>query len=184
MKLFWERGYEGTSFDDLIAAMSISASSFYNSFGSKERLYNEAVDQYLSETSNWFGRSLSDPGDTHAACERLLQATAEAFTRRDLPAGCMISLAGTHVPASLCSIRDLMRKHRATSETALAERLRRGVTEGDLPPDTDVEVLAVYFSVLFRGMAVNARHGASRKRLLEVARVAMGDWPTSKKASK
>ena len=51
MKLFWERGYEGTSFDDLIAAMSISASSFYNSFGSKERLYNEAVDQYLSEIS-------------------------------------------------------------------------------------------------------------------------------------
>ena len=96
----------------------------------------------------------------------------------------MISLAGTHVPASLCSIRDLMMKHRATSETALVERLRRGVTEGDLPPDTDVEVLAVYFSVLFRGMAVKARDGASRKRLLEVARVAMRAWPPSQKASK
>jgi AcrR family transcriptional regulator len=67
MKLFWQRGYEGTSFDDLIAAMSISASSFYNSFGSKERLYNEAVDQYVSETSTWFGRSLSEPGSPGAA---------------------------------------------------------------------------------------------------------------------
>ena len=38
MKLFWERGYEGTSFDELIAAMGICASSFYNSFGSKEAL--------------------------------------------------------------------------------------------------------------------------------------------------
>ena len=142
------------------------------------------MDQYLSETSNWFGRSLSEPGDTRAAFERLLQATTEAFTRQALPAGCMISLAGTHVPPSLCSIRDLMMKHRATSETALVERLRRGVTEGDLPPDTDVEVLAVYFSVLFRGMAVRARDGASRKRLLAVARVAMRAWPTSKKASK
>ena len=47
MKLFWERGYEGTSFDDLIAAMGVSASSFYNSFGSKEALYCEATRSYL-----------------------------------------------------------------------------------------------------------------------------------------
>ena len=30
MQLFWERGFEGTSFDELIAAMGISPSSFYN----------------------------------------------------------------------------------------------------------------------------------------------------------
>jgi AcrR family transcriptional regulator len=60
MKLFWERGYQGTSFDDLIAAMGISASSFYNSFGSKEALYCEATQSYLAMSGSWFFGILND----------------------------------------------------------------------------------------------------------------------------
>jgi hypothetical protein len=50
------------------------------------------------------------------------------FTRDDLPPGCMISLAATHVAPALDSIRD-MAGHRALSEATLAERLRKGVAE-------------------------------------------------------
>src|SRR6476469_10338831 len=61
MKLFWERGDEGTSFDELIAAMGISASSFYNSFGSKEALYCEATRTYLECAGRWVFAILNDP---------------------------------------------------------------------------------------------------------------------------
>src|SRR5271154_1470634 len=91
MKLFWERGYEGTSFDDLIAAMGISASSFYNSFGSKEALYCEATRSYLEWAGQWFFAILNDPSiDTRTAFAHLFEATAEEFTRGDHPLGCMI----------------------------------------------------------------------------------------------
>jgi hypothetical protein len=43
-----------------------------------------------------------------AAAERLVEATAIEFTRPESPAGCMISLAATHVPSNLHSIRDTM----------------------------------------------------------------------------
>src|SRR6202035_797265 len=72
MKLFWERGYEGTTFDDLIAAMGISASSFYNSFGSKEGLYCEATQSYLVSSGRWFFGILNDESsDTRTAFSRL-----------------------------------------------------------------------------------------------------------------
>ena len=58
MKLFWERGYEGTSFDDLVATMGISPSSFYYSFGCKERLYQEATEAYMARSGEWFGGAL------------------------------------------------------------------------------------------------------------------------------
>jgi hypothetical protein len=86
------------------------------------------------------------------------------FTRDDLPPGCMISLAATHVAPALDPIRDMMAGHRALSEATLAERLRKGVAMGDLPPDTNVEVLAAFYSALARGIAVQARDGATRER--------------------
>ena len=177
MRLFWDRGYEGTSFHDLVAIMGISPSSFYNAFGSKERLYAEATEAYLCVTGEWFYECLASPGDARAAFDRLFETIATELTRRDVPAGCMISLAGTHLPPALNPLREMMAGHRATVQAAFANRLRQGVEAGDLMPDTDVVGLARFFSVLARGMAVHARDGATRDQLLGVVRAAMRAWP-------
>jgi AcrR family transcriptional regulator len=178
MKLFWERGYEGTSFDDLIAAMGISASSFYNSFGSKQALYSEATKSYLEWSGQWFFAILNDPSiDTRTAFARLFEATAEEFTAGDHPPGCMIALAGTHCPPGLKNIREMMVEHRAFSEGAMAERLRKGIEAGDVSEDTDCDMLAAYYSAMARGLAVQARDGAPREKLAEIGRLAMRAWP-------
>ncbi|WP_433766187.1 TetR/AcrR family transcriptional regulator [Pseudomonas putida] len=178
MKLFWESGYEGTSFDTLIATMGISASSFYNSFGSKEQLYAEATDAYLQASGEWFIGILRDQTDTRTAFKRLLEATASQFTRDDLPAGCMISVACVHVPPTLHSVRDMMVEHRAAARHVMEARIQRGIEEGDIPADTDVSALAGYFNVLARGLAVQARDGATSEQLLAIARVAMQAFPS------
>ena len=178
MELFWDRGYEGTTFDDLIGAMKLSPSSFYHEFGSKERLYRETVDYYLNVSSSYFPRVLSSHRDTRAAFEALIEEGAAFFTNDASPAGCMISLAGTHLPPHLRSVADFTKSLRKLFEQALARRLRKGVSDGDLPPGTNVKELAAYFGTIFRGMAVQARDGASRKQLLAICRVAMRAWPS------
>lgn len=177
MTLFWEQGYEGTSFDQLIHAMGISPSSFYNSFGSKELLYKEATDAYLSVSGIWFAGRLFDTADTREAFEKLLHASAVEFTRQSHPLGCMISLAGTHLSPELASIRETMIGHRANAEAMMAQRLRRGIEDGDLPAGTDVPAVAAFYSAVTRGMAVQARDGASPQKLKAIADFAIQAWP-------
>jgi AcrR family transcriptional regulator len=177
MKLFWERGYIGTSFDDLIGAMGISPSSFYNTFGSKERLYHEAAEAYMEQSRKWFAAELEAPTDTKTAFHQLLIKGAQEITRDDQPAGCMISLACIQVPPALEPVRQMMAGYRCGAEAAMAERIQRGIKEGDVPDSTNVQALAAFYSALSRGMAVLARDGATRDRLLEIVEIGMRAWP-------
>jgi hypothetical protein len=45
-------------------------------------------------------------------------------------------------------------------------------------------MLAAYYSAVARGLAVQARDGASRKTLAEIGRLAMRAWPLDKRASR
>ena len=179
MKLFWERGYEGTSFDDLVTAMGISPSSFYNSFGSKEQLHQEAAEAFVAHSGEWFACELGAATDARTAFHQVLDRAAREATLDDMPAGCMISLAGTHVPPELAALRGRMAGYRGAAQSAMADRIRRGIDEGDVPMGTNAEALAAFYSALLRGMVVQARDGASRERLLEIVDLGMHAWPSA-----
>jgi hypothetical protein len=77
-------------------------------------------------------------------------------------------------------MRKMMAEHRAGSEAAFAARIRKGIADGGVPKETDVDALAAYYSALARGLAVQARDGASREKLLEIGRIGMRAWPTAR----
>jgi TetR/AcrR family transcriptional regulator, transcriptional repressor for nem operon len=46
--LFWERGYQGSTLSDLETAAGLKRSSLYQAFGTKEELFDEALDLYIN----------------------------------------------------------------------------------------------------------------------------------------
>ncbi len=156
--------------------MKLSPSSFYHEFGSKEQLYREAVDYYLNVSSSFFPRTLSSHRDTRAAFEAVIEETAAFFTNDESPAGCMISLAGTHLPPDLRSVADFTKRLRKLFEQALSRRLRKGVSDGDLPPGTNVKALAAYFDTVIRGMAVQAPDSNHKSVGCAETRIAGGNF--------
>src|SRR4051794_29797280 len=49
LRVFWSKGYEGTSLTDLTNAMGITRPSLYAAFGNKESLFRKALDLYERE---------------------------------------------------------------------------------------------------------------------------------------
>ena len=80
MNVFWAKGYEATSMSDLMAAMDLSKSSLYDTFGSKHELFLSALQRYKRQgngTGSRRGRPERrrrqgrDKGGVRQICRRL-----------------------------------------------------------------------------------------------------------------
>lgn len=176
MRVFWKKGYEGTSMPDLTEAMNMNKPSIYSSFGNKEELFRKALDRYLEQVMVIVRERLDAP-TLKESIERFLCAAATSFSCAENPRGCL-AVQGALVGSDESeSVRLEALKRREQTVTVLKERLERAVKESEIPADTDVQGLAVFFATIVQGMAVQSASGACSENLHSVAQNAMKALP-------
>ncbi len=174
--VFWQKGYEGASFEDLTQATGVARPGLYAAFGNKEALFRRALELYESKYLRYMADALDEP-TARKVVERILRGSAQLHTQDASHPGCL-GITG----AMACSddgepIRREIVRRRAASQSALRRRLERAQREGDLPPSADAATLAAFVMTVAQGMAVQAKAGASRKTLDAMARHVLATWP-------
>lgn len=164
VEVFWRRGYDGASLQDLTDAMGINRPSLYAAFGNKEELFRAAVARYAEVDMAYAREALAAPTAYEVAVS-FLRANVEALTRPDRPAGCLSVQGGLAEGADDGRIAAFLAESRRAGERAMAERFRRAVDEHDLPADADVAALARFVMALSEGHAVHAAAGVGRAAL-------------------
>jgi AcrR family transcriptional regulator len=176
LRVFWKKGYEGTSLSDLTAAMGINRPSIYATYGNKEALFRKALDRYSERMTNYMGEALKEP-TARAVAERLMAGTADLLSCPGNPKGCLIVQGALACGDEADPIRKELISRRAMGEAAVRERFERAKLEGDLPAGSDPEDLARYVMAVMHGMAVQSAGGASREELQGVIDLSMRAWP-------
>jgi AcrR family transcriptional regulator len=179
LDLFWERGYEGTSLNDLAKAMGIASASIYACFGSKQDLFRKVMALYGATSGEPPRRALREQPTARAAVHAMLCATAGEITRPDTPHGCMLILAAPTGAVENHAIREFLADRRRDMHTTIKDRLARGVTDGDLTaPPASLDTIARYYTTVVQGLSLQARDGATRAELEAVITCAMAAWDT------
>jgi AcrR family transcriptional regulator len=177
LKVFWRKGYEGTSLPDLTKAMGINRPSLYAAFGNKEELFRKALDRYAEGPAAYVREALNEP-TARAVAEQLLRGALDLVTDRRNPRGCLLVQGALACGEAAESVRREVASRRAACEAAVRQRFQRAQAEGDLPPDADPAALARYVFAVIQGMTVQAAGGAKREQLRRVVALALRAWPT------
>ncbi len=152
MDVFWCRGYEATSVQDLVDATGVGRQSLYGTFGSKDELYLQALDRYRELEG---GRAFSCLGGEEPPLERI-RALFERFASASLEdpenKGCFVlnaALERADDPQTAKRVRAAMR--------ATEDALRALLIEADLPAGKDPAELARFLTMSLQGIRLMAK---------------------------
>jgi AcrR family transcriptional regulator len=172
LPLFIEKGYEGATFGELIAAMGIKPPSFYAAFGNKEGLFRKAMTLYAEQGAPIAAAALAQT-TAFEVIEVLLRRSADAHTDPTRPPGCLFVQGALSCSDKAVDIRKDLSARRRGLEPVLTARLEQALTEGDSSIAGAPHKVARYVSTLIQGLAVQAAGGSTRADLHEVVDVAL-----------
>lgn len=162
MKLFWARGFDSVSISEVTAATGVNRRSIYAEFGSKEQLYERALQRYHAGPGGYLLAALALPTAREVA-EAMLHGAADTVSGE--PHGCLTVDDGPGLA-----------EMRAATVHKIAERFDEAVAAGELT-GIDTLVLARWLAATSQGIAIQARSGASRADLHALANLALAGWP-------
>jgi AcrR family transcriptional regulator len=172
MRVFWSKGYEGTSMQDLTDAMHMNRPSIYASFGNKEELFCKALERYAQNSAAFFKTVLDQP-TLKLSIEKFLLGSADSFTSSDHPNGCFAVQGALVVGGDSALVKQEALLRREAVVEVLKERIQKAIAEGELIDGTDAEELARFFVAVLQGMAVQSHSQLTCSQLRAIAERAL-----------
>jgi TetR/AcrR family transcriptional repressor of nem operon len=169
MHVFWSKGYEATSLDDLCEVTGLSRSSLYATFGSKRNLLLQSVDRYVEQRNPHIAAILAQPVSIRDAFAALARQFIDQIVSGPGRRGCFLGNCAAELPrsdrAALARVRQGLEATQATFHDALV----RAKNRGELPSRTDADALARFLTAGFQGLRLMGKVTPNRAVLEDIA---------------
>lgn len=165
MHVFWRKGYENTSMQDLLDAMQLSKSSLYQAFGSKQALFERCLVRYGDQMIERLGLALEQSPSGLAFIRAFLESVLDEARGVCEARGCLVlntanEFARRDPKISEAVAIGLGRFHKVLLAAAL-----RAQQEKEIRADQDAVMLANYLVSSMSGLKTLSKAGADETSL-------------------
>jgi TetR/AcrR family transcriptional repressor of nem operon len=144
--LFWDRGYQAVSVDDLVRTTGLNRHSLYGRYGNKFGLLKAALQRYCESCLGGIQTVLSGPGTALERIEGLLSFRdpdcGNGFYRRMLEQGCLGFRIGAELRDTHPELEQLIQDQMLDLERILSDVIREGQADGSIQSRNPADELA------------------------------------------
>jgi len=170
-QVFWSKGYDGVTIDDLVAGMGVGRPSLYAVFGDKRTLFLRALKDYAEKKGALAAKALLSPQKLRDSLAAFLRHVVVTATEKGSATGCLLVCVAPVVDDP--EVRQFLRNAAAGGAALVEGRFRDAISAGEIPSDFPVAVRAIQVTDLARGLTMRAHMGTPRKTLLRDAEEAV-----------
>ena len=169
MQLFWSKGYEATSLDDLCEATGLSRSSLYAAFGDKRHLLFESLSRYVDRGAEHIAKALAREVPLRAALAHFLAEFIDAIIAGPGRRGCFIGNCAAELARHDREAMKRVRVALARNEGYFYDALVAAQGRGELSATADLRALARFLTSSIQGLRLVGKANPDRPALEDIA---------------
>ena len=173
MEVFWARGYEATSIQDLVEHMRINRQSIYDTFGDKHSLFLQALDRYREIQSRKVFEILDRPGSVKRNLKLLFQEVVDKSLSDEGRRGCLVGNSMSELAGRCKETAARTCNSVASAERTFQRALQRGQKQGEMPAVRDIRAAARFLYCNFQGLLLLGKATRDRRFLNDIVRVTL-----------
>ncbi|MBI3886791.1 MAG: TetR/AcrR family transcriptional regulator [Opitutae bacterium] len=172
LELFRVRGFQHTSFNDLVEELGVSRQSLYDTYGDKQALYLAALTRYQERGLARIRQQLDGPAPLRTRLAALFEGMVAGQCSNGSP-GCLMVNSMVELSPHDGDVRALAHRHAHAIETLFASSLSAALRKGELAKDKDPVALARFLYHTMLGLAVASRTHADQAGLRQTVQLAL-----------
>ncbi len=174
MELFWSKGFEKTSIQDLCEHTGVHRGSLYETFGDKNDLFLAALDRFRINSAGKLFAILEEPGNPKeqlaAFFERLTENSMDDAKERR---GCLIANTAVELAPFDSKVAGRVEATLLDMENRFYSFLLRAQKEGQLKGKHNLRELSRFLVGMKQGLHIMAKTAIDRKTLQDIYKVAL-----------
>ena len=157
IQIFWYKGYNGTSMQDLVDGLGISRSSLYDTYTDKHTLFMKALESYQNSGAAKIQEIITSTASAKETIKQLLELSTGELMDDKQHKGCFMVNAEVEVAPHDQEVNNVVCKNDQQMEEAFYQVIQKGKESGEIKNQQDVRALARFIFNAVKGMRVTAK---------------------------
>lgn len=171
VQLFWRKGYNATSANDLVKELGLSRSSLYDTYGDKKTLFVNSLNRYRKTVVTEMIKIIDNSTDVKSTLKDIFRLIIEQDIEAKIPKGCFIVNSAVELSSYDHEIAKIVELNQLGIEEALEKAIIKGQKNGTVSNIQKATDLAKFFYNSIVGIRVSMKYSKFRTSLDAITKI-------------
>lgn len=173
MRVFWQKGYEGASYDDLVEGTGVSRAGLYKCFGDKHSAFLNCLDYYVNTVIQNFTAPMREEDAGLQDIKDYFAWVMDTMTDKDAYGCLTVNSMSEKITDQSQEIRDKIHEMCSMVEDSFIHALRNAQIKGEINKDIDVKTTAHHLLGTAIGASAMGRGSIDKQMIKDFVTISM-----------